>query len=116
MTNPKRFTFEQSARAWGTQDFDAALKRELAQYAPKLPLHQALLLGTQISDEPVSVMINSITENAGLIHIRAGIFFKGLLVGCSCSDDPSGLGESNEYCEADIELNRLTETATVLLR
>jgi hypothetical protein len=56
-----------------------------------------------------------VTETDGIISIRAGIFFKGLLLGCSCSDDPSGPSESNEYCEIEIELDRSGKTAIYLL-
>lgn len=108
------FRLEHSARAWGTPDFAEVLKQELAKNVAHLPLHQALLGGNHISDEPVTVMINSATEMGGLIQIKVGIFFKGLLMGCSCSDDPGMPSESNEYCEAQIELDRGTATARLL--
>lgn len=106
--------FENSIKAWGSQSFEAIFKQELAQYVPQLPLHQALATGNQVSDEPVSVMINSVTESDDHIQIRAGIFFRGLLLGCSCSDDPSGPSETNEYCEVEITLDRVTAAAEIL--
>ena len=111
----KLIRFEYSARAWGTLNFANIFKQELAKIAPQLHLHKALVTGNQIADEPVTVMLNSIMEHNGLIRISAGIFFKGLLTGCSCSDDPSGPSESNEYCEVQVELDMATADAKVLL-
>lgn len=111
----KILKFEHATRAWGTSDFPFDFKQELAQNVKQLPLHQALIQGNQVANEPVTVMINSVTENNGLIQISAGIFFKGLLVGCSCSDDPGGPSETNEYCEVQVELDRETSAAKLLL-
>lgn len=111
----KSLKLAHSAIVWGTPAFEAVFKDELAKQAAQLPLHRALVSGNHVADDPVTVIINSAIENDGLILISAGIFFKGLLLGCSCSDDPSGPNESNEYCEIQVTLNLANAIAMVAL-
>ena len=76
-------------RFWGSPDFEAELKRELVQCADQLPLQQGLSGGNYVTDDPISVMINSVAETESVICIRAGIFYRGVMGGCSCADDPT---------------------------
>lgn len=102
--------------AWGTPDFEAVLKREVAQLgADHLPLQQGLSGSNHIADEPVSVLINSIAEMGDAVRVRAGIFYKGVLSGCSCADDPGPPGESNEYCEVLLDIDKETAATEVVL-
>jgi hypothetical protein len=76
--------------AWGTPDFGAILKQEIAQLgADYLPLQQGLSNGNYVIADPVTVMIDSIAEMENGIRIKAGIFYQGVTGGCSCADDPA---------------------------
>lgn len=104
---------DKSLRVWGTADFEAVLKQELAQSADHLPLQQGLTIGNYVTDDPVTVAINSIAETKDAICIRAGIFYQSVMSGCSCADDPTPVSESSEYCEVQLEIDKNT-AATVI--
>ena len=103
----------ESARAWGTADFPAALKRELAARADELPLQQALSGTSAVADEPVTVVLLAAQADATTIHVRAGIFFAGILAGCSCADDPTPIEPQTEYCELEVAIERATGNASL---
>jgi hypothetical protein len=58
-------------------------------------------------------MIINVTEDEAAIHVTAGIFYKGIMAGCSCADDPTPVGENPEYCEVRIDIDRVTAETTV---
>lgn len=97
---------EQSLQAWGTPDFEAVFKRELAQAAGELPLQQGLSQGSYVLDTPVTVIVNRVTEQEQRIQIRAGIFYQGIIAGCSCADDPTPDNETTEYCDVLLDIDR----------
>ncbi len=102
--------------AWGTPAFEAAIKQEIAQLnTDALPLHQGLSTGTHVAAAPVSVTVNSATEMEQVIRVRAGIFYKGVIAGCSCADDPTTSSESNEYCEIQLDINKATADTWIAL-
>lgn len=101
-----------SLHAWGTADFPAVLKRELAEHADALPLQQALSGASAVADEPVTVVLLDAQADETSIHAKVGIFFAGILAGCSCADDPTPVEPQPEYCELVLEIDRVTaETA-----
>ena len=95
-----------SARAWGSPAFPATLKRELADQVDKLPLHQALAHASAVADEAITVMLLDAHADCTAIHARVGVFFGGLVAGCSCADDPGALEPLTEYCELRLEIQR----------
>ncbi len=104
--------------AWGTPDFKEVLKREIEQLgASQLPLQQGLSTGSHAVDSKLGAMIISVSEDANVIHAKAGIFYTGIITGCSCADDPSPVDENAEYCEVQLDINKSTaETSVVLLK
>lgn len=102
-----------SARAWGTADFPAVLKRELAEHADELPLQQALSGTSAVADEPVTVVLLDAQADETSIHAKVGIFFAGILAGCSCADDPTPVEPQTEYCELRIAIERATGNASL---
>ncbi len=106
---------DQALCAWGSPDFKAVLKQEIMRVAGHLPLQQGLSSGNYVTDDPITVMINSVAEMENIIRVRAGIFYQGVLGGCSCADDPTPTSESNEYCEVQLDIDRTTAATTVTL-
>jgi hypothetical protein len=107
---------EKTLSAWGTPDFEAVLKQEIAQLGDaQLPLQQGLLTGNYVTDDPITVMINSVAEMENVIRVKAGIFYQGALGGCSCADDPTPTSESNEYCEVQLDIDKTTAATSVVL-
>lgn len=106
---------DQTLLAWGTPDFKAILKQEVARVADQLPLQQGLSSGNYVTDDPVTVMVNSVAEMENSIRVRVGIFYQGMLGGCSCADDPTPTSESNEYCEMQLDIDKTTAATAVTL-
>jgi hypothetical protein len=44
-------------------------------------------------------MIISRADQPDCIQVKAGLLYTGIIVGCSCADDPTPVDEINEYCE-----------------
>ena len=106
----------QTLHAWGTPDFKAVLKQEIAQLGvDQLPLQQGLTSANYVTAAPISVMIHHVAEMDNIIRVRAGVFYQGILGGCSCADDPTPTSESNEYCEVQLDIDKSTAVTTVVL-
>ena len=106
---------DRALHAWGTPDFRAVLEQEIARGADQLPLQQGLSTGNYATDDPVTVMIQSVAEMENVIRVRAGIFYRGVIGGCSCADDPTPASEINEYCEVQLDIDKTTAVAAVEL-
>lgn len=109
-----RVRLDKTRQAWGTPGFAEVLKQELAQLgAGGLPLQQGLSTGNYVADEPVTVVINRIAEMGSNIRVTAGVFFRSVIGGCSCTDDPTPASDINEYCELQLDISRDGEVTEV---
>ena len=72
-------------------------------------------MGNYVTADPITVMINKITEMENVIRVRAGIFYQGVMGGCSCADDPTPTSKINEYCEVQLDIDKATAATTVAL-
>jgi hypothetical protein len=105
-----------SLNAWGTPEFAAVAKREIAQLdADLLPLQQGLAYSSHAIADSLSVVILGIVEEAARIRVKAGLFHTGIIAGCSCADDPTPVDEIAENCVARFDIDRLSGEATVEL-
>jgi len=106
-----------SLKAWNTPDFRDTLKDEVAHLdATLLPLQEGLSHGSYTNGENISVLILGVSESSGVIHVKTGIFYTGIIAGCSCADDPTPINEHTEYCEVQFDINIETaETKVTLL-
>lgn len=103
-------------RAWGKSDFGATLKREVEKLgADHLPLQQGLSGSSYVAESPITVMIHRVDGTGNMIRVKAGIFYHGIVGGCSCADDPTPIGENNEYCEVRIDIDKTTAITAVTL-
>ncbi len=100
-----------------TADFKSIAKKEISLIdASLLPLQQGLSLSSYVGKAPFSVIILNATEHVASLDVKTGIFYTGIIAGCSCSDDPSPTDEQNEYCELLFRINKETgETEVILL-
>jgi len=106
----------QTLDAWGTSGFEGVLKAELEQLdASHLPLQQGLSTTSYAADSPHTAMIISVSDEDGFIRVKAGIFYSGIIAGCSCADDPTPVSEQSEYCEVLVQIHKRTAEATVVL-
>jgi len=105
-----------SLRAWGTPAFEAVLKQEIEQLdAAELPLQQGLARSSHVTERPFQAMLISASEDAGLLRVKAGVFYTGIIAGCSCEDDPTPIDELNEYCVVRFDIDMKTAATTVTL-
>ena len=103
-------------QAWGSTHFEAVLKAEIEELdAEWLPLQQGLTSSSRVTASPHQALLIRVSEDEDFIHVKAGIFYSGIVAGCSCADDPTPVDEQTEYCEVQIEINRMTAQATVML-
>ena len=105
-----------SLNAWATPKFKEMLQHEIEQIdVGLLPLQQGLSISSHVTVRPVQVMILGISDDADLIHVKAGIFYTGIIAGCSCADDPTPIAEQNEYCVLQFCIDKQTAQTTVTL-
>ena len=112
-----KITLNNALSSWGTPEFSDVLKREIQQLdAMYLPLQQGMSQGNYTSGKNLTVLVLNVTDDADHIHVKSGVFYTGMITGCSCADDPTPIDEHTEYCEILFDINKTTaETAVTLL-
>jgi len=107
----------QSINAWDSTDFESVFKTEVSNLDHAcLPLQRGLSQSSYVSEEPFKPVVLNSSEDDLSIKVKAGIFYTGIIAGCSCADDPTPLDTQNEYCEVLFCLNKSTgETKAELL-
>jgi len=83
--------------------------------AEQLPLQQGLTFGNYAITDHVTVMINSLSETDGHVHVTAGISYQSVISGCSCADDPTPINEYNEYCVVRLDIDKVTAATAISL-
>ena len=102
--------------AWGTAAFESALKKELEELdAGQLPLQAGLSGTSHVTASRHTVMVLGASELGDVIRARVGVFYGGVLMGCSCADDPTPVEEQPEYCLLEIQIDRMTAQTRVEL-
>ena len=102
--------------AWNTPAFKETLKQEIQSLHGKLlPLQQGLSHSSYASEDNFSVVILSVSGGDTSICVKSGIFYTGLIPGCSCADDPTPNNETAEYCEVEFEIDKITAETRVRL-
>lgn len=109
------FRLPESLAAWGTPDFKAVLKREIARLGGSLPLQQGLSGSSYALDDAVEAVVHRVAQHGGHIQARVGIFYSGIIAGCSCADDPTPVEAQTEYCEVDVNIDQATGQADIRL-
>ncbi len=108
--------FPASIAAWHTPDFTEVFKAEVKQLdSDLLPLQQGLAHSSSANGANLGVTVLNLTETPDTIQVKAGLFYSGIIAGCSCADDPTTQHEVNEYCEVRFSINKHSGEATVTL-
>lgn len=114
---PRELSLPLSAHAWGRDDFAAVLKRELEALPPhELPLQEALAGTSHLAPEPHRVRVIHVDQVGTSVRVRVGVFYAGVVAGCSCADDPTPVESQPEYCELELVLNPANARASVTPR
>jgi hypothetical protein len=105
-----------SLAAWQTADFNTVFKDEIKQLDPTLlPLQQGLAYSSNANADSLALSILHVDDLADSIQVKAGLFYTGIVAGCSCADDPSSINEVNEYCEVRFSIDKSSGAANVVL-
>ncbi|MGB0129952.1 MAG: hypothetical protein WBP72_20095 [Rhodocyclaceae bacterium] len=103
-----------SLKARSSPDFNKTLKQELeALDSGQLPLQQGLSATSYALDDKPEVIVFGATDDATSIRVKVGVFFSGIVAGCSCADDPTPVEPQSEYCELDVRIDKATALATI---
>lgn len=113
-------TLTRSAAAWGSPAFRPTLVDEVRALGPGdavlRPLLQAGLTQTSaVAEAPLGVQVLRSHEEAGRIQVHLGVFYAGVIAGCSCADDPSPVDTITEHCELLLEIDPATGRARATL-
>jgi hypothetical protein len=102
--------------AWGSPDFEDVLKEEIRQLnGGQLPLQQGLSRTSYALHDKFDVRIIGVSDEINVIRAKMGIFYYGIIAGCSCADDPTPINEESEYCEVQLDIEKATGDTTVVL-
>jgi len=108
--------FNELPNPWDAPDRDEILKREIEAFdAGLLPLQRGLSVGGYALPDGFSVMIVAVGAQGRRLRVKAGVFYHGVIAGCSCADDPSPTDLTTEYCELMFDIDRRTGNASVAL-
>ena len=100
-------TFSLLLQCQNKSELQAAFK-QAAQFldAEQLNLQQVVSQGSMALNEDIEVMLLATEQNDQQLIIKAGIFYRSLIAGCNCADDPSPVDTLQEYCEARFIIDR----------
>jgi hypothetical protein len=109
-------TLARSATAWNSPAFRLTLIDEIQTLGPehsgRQPLLQAGLLQTStVADVARAVHLLSSREQDGHVQVHLGVFYGGIIAGCSCADDPSPVDTITEHCELLVDIDLATGLA-----
>ena len=105
-----------SLEAWGSDLFKDTLKNEIEKLnVEQLPLQQGLKHSSHAVYDDPGVVILSVTEDDDCIRVKAGVFYSGIISGCSCADDPTPVDLVSEYCELQLDINKTTARTGISL-
>ena len=92
---------------------ERALKHELENLpAGTLPLEKCTNRGGFVDDSDLGVTILGVTDDEDSIQAKVGIFYKEIVGGCSCGDEPM---VNNAYCELQVVIDKSTARAEIVV-
>lgn len=96
--------------------FHREFKQMMSSLDPKhLPLQQGLQHSSVALDDALDFVLLATSENESSLRLKAGIFYQGIIAGCSCADDPTPVDTVAESCEVEIGIDKGTGEAVILL-
>jgi len=109
-------TLQKSVEAWGLPGFKEVLKTEIESLpGDLLPLQQALTQSSYAITDHFNTIILSISDDQAFMHIKAGVFYSGIIAGCNCADDPTPADKLSEYCEVMLDICKSTAQTKISL-
>lgn len=69
--------------------------------------------GNYALDANFSAMLIGASDGPEVLRVKAGIFYAGIVAGCSCADDPTPVEPHSEYCELQFDIDKRTAETRV---
>jgi hypothetical protein len=73
----------------------------------QLHLQQVVSQGSIALQDGIETMLLSTEQDERQLIIKAGIFFRSIIAGCNCADDPGPIDTLEEYAEAWFSISRM---------
>src|SRR3569623_1633443 len=105
----------EAVRAWGTPDFSGVLTRLLKSHAGQLPMQKGLATSNYAFDDGIDLMIIAAAAHFEYLRVTAGVFYSGIVAGCSCADDPTPVEAQPEYCVVQVDIDKITAETRIRL-
>lgn len=106
----------ETLKAWDTPTFRDVLKREIEHLDPGLlPLQEGLCRSSHVTATPFRAVPLAVDHDGSRLRVKSGIFYTGIIAGCSCADDPTPIDEQTEYCILQFDIDTTTGDTTVRL-
>ncbi len=80
-----------------------------------LPLQEGLRQSSHALLDEFKVMVLSTNETDSHLDVKAGIFYAGIIAGCSCADDPTPINEHAEFCHCLFTIDKQTAVTRIQL-
>ena len=107
-------TFSDALLEWHSPMFDDLLLGEINKLtADELLLQQALRNGSYATTDDMKIIILSVKDDDETIYAKISVFYKSMIPGCQCDDDPSPMNYENEYCELLLSINKRTAETNI---
>ncbi len=81
----------------------------------ELPLQQGLSASSVALDDELQAVILSVEDKGTHLDVHAGIFYTGVIAGCSCAEDPTPVDRVSKYCEIHVRIDAATGETTIRL-
>ena len=96
--------------------FADAFKQELSRLdAMQGILQQGLRFSSYALADKLNISVINVVELPGMLQVKAGLLYTGVIAGCNCADDPTPVDQITEYCEVFVEIDKVTAGANIAL-
>ena len=103
-------SLNESLSAWNSKAFSTTLKIEMERLrSDVLPIAHVIGEGNRLDDSDLGIIVNEVSDDAGHIHARVGVFFAEIVNCCTCSGGSGMVDEA--YCELAVTIDKRTGEA-----
>ncbi|SMN13591.1 hypothetical protein BHECKSOX2_714 [Bathymodiolus heckerae thiotrophic gill symbiont] len=80
-----------------------------------LPLIECCRHSGNIDEDSIDISLFSSAESEQVIQLKIGVFFREIIPGCTCSDDPlQAISYENGYCELQVKVDKNTSKVSFI--
>jgi hypothetical protein len=108
-------SFPRTLAALGSPALNEILRDEInALDSTLLPLQQGLTRSSHALPGFTARLLD-VEPGPGILRVKAGLLYAGIIAGCSCADDPTPVDEITEYCVVRFDIDTASGEAGVTL-